>query len=114
MNAPQTLFPQVPPSSTGPAMGQSHIHESARAQVAGAATYVDDIPEIKGTLYAAPILSNVAHGRQRGVDARDALAQSVGVGLLLCAGIGVLALFILYRLPPVRLHVVPATVAPEK
>ena len=46
--------------------------------------------------------------------ARDALAQSVGVGLLLCAGLGVLALFILYRLPPVRLNVLPATVAPEK
>jgi EmrB/QacA subfamily drug resistance transporter len=46
--------------------------------------------------------------------ARDALAQSVGVGLLLCAGIGVLALLILYRLPPVRLNVLPATVAPEK
>jgi EmrB/QacA subfamily drug resistance transporter len=46
--------------------------------------------------------------------ARDALAQSVGVGLLLCTGVGVLALFILYRLPPVRLNVLPATVAPEK
>ena len=32
-------------------------HESARAQVAGAATYVDDIPEVRGTLHAAPILS---------------------------------------------------------
>lgn len=46
--------------------------------------------------------------------ARDALAQSVGVGLLLCAGLGVLALFILYRLPPVKLNVSPAIVAPEK
>jgi MFS family permease len=46
--------------------------------------------------------------------ARDALAQSVGVGLLLCTAVGVLALFILYRLPPVRLNVLPATVAPEK
>ena len=31
----------------------------------GTATYIDDIPEIKGTLHAAPILSNVAHGRLR-------------------------------------------------
>lgn len=46
--------------------------------------------------------------------ARDALAQAVGVGLLLCAALGVLALFFLYRLPPVRLNVSPATVAPEK
>ena len=57
------------------AAGTSHPHESARAQVAGAATYVDDIPEIKGTLYAAPILSSVAHGRLLGVDTAAALAM---------------------------------------
>ena len=54
--------------------GISRFHESARAHVAGAATYVDDIPEIKGTLYAAPILSTVAHGRLLGVDTTAALA----------------------------------------
>ena len=58
-----------------PASGQSKFHESASAQVAGAATYVDDIPEIKGTLYAAPILSTVAHGLLLGVDAATALAM---------------------------------------
>lgn len=58
-----------------PAAGRSAFHESARAQVAGAATYVDDIPEIRGTLYAAPILSTVAHGRLLGVDAAAALAM---------------------------------------
>ena len=46
-----------------PAMGTSSPHESARAHVAGAATYVDDIAEVKGTLHAAPVLSSVAHGR---------------------------------------------------
>jgi len=58
-----------------PAAGQSKFHESARAQAAGAATYVDDIPEIKGTLYAAPILSTLAHGLLLGVDAAAALAM---------------------------------------
>ena len=58
-----------------PAAGQSRPHESARAQVAGAATYIDDIPEIKGTLYAAPILSTVAHGRLLGVD--DSAARAM-------------------------------------
>ncbi len=58
-----------------PASGQSKFHESARAHVAGAATYVDDIPEIKGTLYAAPILSTLAHGLLLGVDAAVALAM---------------------------------------
>ena len=63
------------PSPLTAAAGKSRFHESARAQVVGAATYVDDIPEIRGTLYAAPVLSNVAHGRLLGVDATAALAM---------------------------------------
>ena len=57
------------------AAGSPVFHESARAQVAGAATYVDDIPELRGTLYAAPILSTVAHGRLMGVDTAEVLAM---------------------------------------
>lgn len=57
------------------AAGRSTPHESARAQVAGAATYVDDIPEVRGTLHAAPILSTVAHGKLLGVDTTAALAM---------------------------------------
>ena len=73
MNAPDKLF--TAPGTTHPhACGISKAHESAVAQVAGTATYIDDIPEIKGTLYAAPILSTVAHGRLLGVDASAALA----------------------------------------
>ncbi|MGZ5888963.1 MAG: xanthine dehydrogenase molybdopterin binding subunit, partial [Ramlibacter sp.] len=63
------------PATPGPAVGRSRPHESARAQVAGTATYVDDMPEVRGTLHAAPILSTVAHGRLRAVDARAALAM---------------------------------------
>ena len=73
MNAPEKFALQ--PERLTPAAGASHPHESARAQVAGAATYIDDIPEIRGTLHAAPILSTVAHGRLRGVDASAALAM---------------------------------------
>ncbi|MEI8168732.1 MAG: xanthine dehydrogenase molybdopterin binding subunit [Rhodoferax sp.] len=65
------------------ASGQSHPHESAFAQVAGAATYVDDIPEVRGTLYAAPILSTVAHGKLLGVDSRIALAMPGVRGVIL-------------------------------
>ena len=40
--------PTVPdtalPTPARAAMGQSHFHESARAQVAGAAHYIDDLP----------------------------------------------------------------------
>jgi xanthine dehydrogenase large subunit len=74
-------------TSSGPASGVSHPHESARAQVAGAATYVDDIPETKGTLHAAPILSTVAHGRLLGIDAAVALAMPGVRGVVLAGDI---------------------------
>jgi xanthine dehydrogenase large subunit len=39
------------------AVGQPTVHESAQAQVMGEARYIDDIPELKNTCHAAPILS---------------------------------------------------------
>jgi len=69
------------------ASGTSTPHESAAAQVAGAATYVDDITELRGTLYAAPILSSVAHGTLRGVSGTAALALAGVRGLVLAADI---------------------------
>jgi xanthine dehydrogenase large subunit len=85
MNAPDKL-PLNTASAQG-AAGQSHFHESARAQVAGAVNYIDDIPEVKGTLFAAPILSNVAHGRLLGVDATAALAMPGVRGVVLAADV---------------------------
>ena len=85
MNAPDKL-PLNTASATG-AAGQSHFHESARAQVAGAVNYIDDIPEVKGTLFAAPILSNVAHGRLLGVDAAAALAMPGVRGVVLAVDV---------------------------
>ena len=84
--APATQSPH-PPAAPGPAMGTSRPHESARAQVAGGATYVDDIPEVRGTLHAAPILSTVAHGILRGIDARAAQAMPGVRGVVLSADI---------------------------
>ena len=84
MNAPEKFLAKTEPS---PAAGNSHFHESARAQVAGSATYVDDIPEIKGTLYAAPILSTAAHGHLRGVDDSVALAMPGVRGVILARDI---------------------------
>lgn len=82
MNAPDTaLLQQAAPS----AAGASRFHESARAQVAGAATYVDDIPEVRGTLHAAPVCSPVAHGRLIGFDTAAALALP-GVRAFVSAG----------------------------
>jgi xanthine dehydrogenase large subunit len=67
------------------AAGQSQVHESARAQVAGTATYIDDIPEVRGTLHAAPVCSPVAHGILRKVDPSAALALP-GVRAVIDAG----------------------------
>jgi len=84
--APATNSPHAP--ATGrPAIGRAVPHESARAQVCGTATYVDDIPEVRGTLHAAPILSPVAHGRLRGVDASAALALPGVRGVVLAGDI---------------------------
>ena len=67
-----------------PAAGVSRPHESARAQVAGAAHYIDDLPELRGTLHAAPVCSPVAHGRLLGFDTAAALAVP-GVRAFVCA-----------------------------
>ena len=47
----------------GMRVGISRPHESAHLHVAGEATYIDDIPELAGTLHCALGLSPVAHGR---------------------------------------------------
>ena len=72
-----------PRPASGPAAGVTQAHESARAQVAGAATFIDDMPEVRGTLHAAPILSTVAHGKLLGVDAAAALAMPGVRGVVL-------------------------------
>lgn len=50
------------------AAGISRPHESAAMQVAGEANYVDDLPELAGTLHAALGLSERAHARLVSVD----------------------------------------------
>ena len=57
-----------------PSAGQSVAHESAQAQIAGAAIYVDDMPEVRGTLYAAPF-----YGESSMLMYRKDLADKAGV-----------------------------------
>ena len=47
----------------GARVGVSRAHESAQLHVAGEATYIDDIPELAGTLHCALGLSPVAAGK---------------------------------------------------
>jgi xanthine dehydrogenase large subunit len=77
------------PAAAPPAQacGQPLPHESAAAQVQGLAPYVDDIPVARGTLFAAPILSQVAHGRLLEVDASAALAMPGVRGVVLASDI---------------------------
>ncbi|WP_405048382.1 xanthine dehydrogenase molybdopterin binding subunit [Rhodoferax sp.] len=65
--------PLATPSTS--ACGNTVPHESAQAQIAGAAPYIDDLPEVRGTLHAAPILSTVAHGKVKGIN--SAVAQDL-------------------------------------
>ena len=83
MSTDQAINPPAGDHAQRRACGQPVPHESARAQVAGAAPYVDDIPEVRGTLHAAPILSPVAHGTLRAVDTRAARALPGVRGVIL-------------------------------
>lgn len=76
MNAPTGLKELTPATE----QGRELPHESARLHVTGQATYTDDIPELRGTLYAALVLSPVAHGELQGEGIeRAALLAQAGV-----------------------------------
>ena len=68
----------------GARVGISRAHESAHMHVAGEATYIDDIPELAGTLHCALGLSPVAHGRLTAM-ALDGLRALPGVVAVLTA-----------------------------
>ena len=80
MNKPReaALLDAVPAHAPSPGVGVPHPHESAHLHVAGEATYVDDMPELAGTLHAAFGLSPVAHGRLTSIDL-DAVRKLPGV-----------------------------------
>jgi xanthine dehydrogenase large subunit len=77
MNAPTTLKEFMPATDLAGQQGQGIVHESSHLHVTGEAIYTDDIPELRGTLYAALILSPVAHGELigEGIDRAAILAQ---------------------------------------
>ena len=59
-------------------VGRSITHESAHLHVSGKANYVDDIPEVEGTLYAGLGLAEIAHGKIINMDL-SAVWQAEGV-----------------------------------
>ena len=62
-------------------VGKGIAHDSAARHVAGEAAYIDDMPELPGTLHAAFVLSPLAHGRLVGIDASAALAMPGVAGI---------------------------------
>jgi len=62
-------------------VGKGIAHDSAARHVAGEANYIDDMPELPGTLHAAFVLSPVAHGKLNGFDAAEALAMPGVAGI---------------------------------
>ncbi len=74
MNAPNTIAQLT---AIAAAQGKELPHESARLHVTGQAIYTDDIPEQRGTLYAALVTLPVAHGELigEGIDRAALLAQ---------------------------------------
>ena len=70
--------------AAGARVGISRPHESAHLHVAGEATYIDDLPELAGTLHCALGLSPVANGRLTGA-ALDVIRALPGVVAVLSA-----------------------------
>jgi xanthine dehydrogenase large subunit len=70
--------------AAGARVGISRPHESAHLHVAGEATYIDDIPELAGTLHCALGLSPVANGKLT-ASALDKIRSLPGVVAVLSA-----------------------------
>ncbi len=68
-------------------IGRDQPHESAHLHVAGEATYIDDLPELAGTLHVALGLSPVAHGRLTGIDLDRVRAMPGVVDVIVAADI---------------------------
>jgi len=72
---------------SGVRVGISRPHESAHLHVAGEAAYIDDIPELAGTLHCALGLSPVAAGRVTGLSLEAIRAMPGVVEVLTAADI---------------------------
>ena len=68
-------------------VGKGLAHDSALKHVTGTAAYIDDMPELPGTLHAALILSPVAHGKLKSIDVSAALAMPGVVRIVLAEDI---------------------------
>ncbi len=90
---PTTLFVPAPQRNAMNVLtpegevGTGRAHESAHLHVAGEARYVDDMPELVGTLHCALGLSPAAHGRITGIDVQRLRAMPGVVDVLVARDI---------------------------
>jgi xanthine dehydrogenase large subunit len=78
----------APLAAEAPAqVGAARPHESAHLHVSGSATYIDDLPELDGTLHAALGLSPLAHGTLKAIDLAPLRAMPGVVDVITAADI---------------------------
>jgi xanthine dehydrogenase large subunit len=87
MNAPSEPWRAAPSAAETGAVGRPLPHESAHLHISGRAAYVDDLPELAGTLHAALGLSPQAHGRVRAIDLERLRARPGVVAVLTAADV---------------------------
>lgn len=68
-------------------VGKGIAHDSAKKHVSGEAVYIDDMPDLPGTLHAALILSPVAAGRLNSIDTAHAAAMEGVVAIVTASDI---------------------------
>jgi xanthine dehydrogenase large subunit len=79
--------PHLPPAPAAAIRGGVHsavVHDSAALHVAGEAVYVDDLPELPGTLHVYAAMSERAHARLVALDV-SAIRRAPGVACVLTA-----------------------------
>ena len=72
----------MPRPADPPDFSHHWYHESATAQVQGRACYIDDLPLLENTLYAAPLMSTVANARLIEMDIGATLAAPGVAGVV--------------------------------
>ncbi|MEM1260934.1 MAG: xanthine dehydrogenase molybdopterin binding subunit [Pseudomonadota bacterium] len=82
-----TTTTTTPRSNVRGSVGSALAHDSAELHVAGAATYTDDIPEPRGTAYAAIGVSSEAHARVVAIDLNAVMAHDGVYGVITAADI---------------------------
>src|SRR5690606_9646452 len=78
------VFPARHSTQASGAAGAPAPHESAALHVSGEAVYVDDLPELQGTLHCALGLSGKAHARIVSLDL-ESVRQAPGVVAVITA-----------------------------